>query len=261
MALGSASREAVGVLLGRLFEDAAPHFIMKYGIACYHIPKTSGDPVAFSINPNLTLQICSPSTDLSEIITKCKDERVLNFFGKNQPGFDMFNPPNNFFQFTNSIEDRGAGSHPLLISTVLECRKQVKSEEVRFIIVVAENESRYWEKSPQSFKINDESVVRKIKDGELIAKESNNDPEKGFKLNGQRTFDKLPVDTKKSLSNMKQYLGLISIQKRLFSTTSTSSSLRITNNKPFLLPRTTAAHLALHKPQAALRGIFTRFMR
>jgi len=168
--LRTAARETTGVLLGRLFENAAPYFIVKYGLSCFCIPKKSGDPATFSIDPNLDLQIHPPTTDMSYILDNYKDEKVLYYFGKNQSGLDMFNPPNNFFQFTNSIEDKNVGSHPLLFSTVLKCCQLLKNKEVRFIIAVAENESHYWEKSSQSFKINDQSIVDKINRQEVEGK-------------------------------------------------------------------------------------------
>jgi len=244
LALGRAAQESVGNMLGHLLQETAMTFISKSGLSCFDVPmKSEADPVAFTIQPGLKSKIVRPTKDFRWIVDECTDVKVAYFFGSNQPGFDIYIPPNNFINVANSIKKDRLARHPLLLDVMVACCELMKEKgmDMHMIVAVGKSDWHRW-RNARSFKVNVDSVVddinaklREVKKDPsgktkrvpgkkskplCVEEETSAEGQEEFKLNGERTLAGLPSVTQSKLGNFKQYLGLISTSKRSFSTLS-----------------------------------------
>ena len=196
--------KSLGNLMGQIFELYAAKLICDLGIEIRELSDESGVSAHKTSIPKGLIMKFHSVTKTEDILSECKDPNVLYVIGNNNPGFDFFNPPNNFFEVTNTLTD--CGKHPVLYSTFSTCCAQVKTPHVNLILVVEKGQEMKWKKT-LSFKINDKDVVEKI-----IQFESKN--ESPIKLNGVRSFSALPPTVQTTLKKVKQYRGMIDMYQR-----------------------------------------------
>ena len=198
------ANKSLGSLMGQIFEHCAAKLICDLGIEVRELNDESGVSAHKTSIPKGLIMKFHSVTETEVILNECTDPNVLYVIGNNNPGFDFFNPPNNFFQLTNTLTNYG--THPALYSTFARCCAQVKTSYVNLILVVEKSQEMKWKK-PLSFKINDMDVVKKI-----IQFESKK--ESPIKLNGVRSFSALPPAVQATLKKVKQYRGTIDMYQR-----------------------------------------------
>jgi len=200
ISVGSVSaNKSLGNLMGQIFEHCAAKLISDNGIEISELCEKSGvSALKTSIPKGLFVKFHNVA-ETKDILSECTDTSVLYVIGNNNHGFDFFNPPNNFFEVTNTLT--GYGTHPVLYSAFETCCAHVKTSHVNLILVVEESQEMKWKK-PLSFRINDEDIVKQI-----IQFESNK--ESPIKLNGVRSFSALPPTVQTTLKKVKQYRGMI----------------------------------------------------
>ena len=207
------AKKSLGVLMGQLLEHFAAKLIIENGLEIKELQEGGVSDTTTVISKGLVLQH-RQSASIEEILQTCINPEELYVFGNNNAGFDFFNPPNNFFEVTNTLTD--SGSHPLLYSALATCCSQVNSQDVNLILVVEKSQEEKWEK-PLAYKIDNENVVLDINIFEPPKKSP-------FKLNGIRSFGALPPSVQAALRKVKQYRGTIEVgQKRNFNSSTVAA--------------------------------------
>jgi hypothetical protein len=193
-------------MAAQVLEFLSPDIIIESGLTCHLI--SNGQDLGVGSNDQLDIRKglvlkSMPFAATREILKTCIDPTRLYNFGKVVHGFDMFMPPNYFFQITNTIS--GKYRHPLNLSTFLECCNSV-DQDVNLILVVEESQVPEWRKATQPWKVNVEDVVAAIKQ------------EGPFKHNGERAFAKLPENVRNKLSKVRVFVGGVRMRRVYYST-------------------------------------------
>lgn len=196
---------AFGGMHGMLLEHYAPELVIKNGLKCTQI---SDDANFFIIqNGSLEVVLCD-RRQIEDVFLCCTDPTKLYFFGDNNPAFDFFVPPNNFFNTTSTLTK--SGSHDISLSAAIKICQQLKDKEAKFVFVVPESEKEKWSRE-QSFLIKDNAVLEEL--------DAHGKP---INFGGVRSFKKLPVGTQQLLGNFRQYLAPLNITKSYYSTAASS---------------------------------------
>lgn len=195
-------------MAAQVLEFLSPDIFIERGLTCNLISNGHGLEVSnnnqLKIQKGLVLK-SMPFTSTRDILKTCLDTTKLYNFGKSVHGFDMFYPPNYFFQITNTLS--GKYKHPFLLSTFLECCDSVVGD-VNLILVVEESQVPNWSKAAQPWKVNVDAVVNAInkEEGRLT------DKSRLFERNGERAFAKLPKTTRDDLSKVRVFVGGVRIR-------------------------------------------------
>jgi hypothetical protein len=204
--------EILGAPVGRIFEILTPGLILSRGLTIEKFLK--GEDIMIggnleSLPAGYTEQKCDQIEDINYILDTYTNPDVLYSFCGTQKAFDYFIPPNNFLQLTGTLTDRG--QHTLLLTTVRKICQELQKRGLvaNFITTIKAGEQSKWNKSPQSFVIDDNKVVAAIN-----TKEKSDRRKDKFKLKGVRSFEKLPDETKRELGNLRQYIGVVSFQRK-----------------------------------------------
>jgi hypothetical protein len=206
-----------GPMAGQILEFLSPGTIAEKGLVCASIREDNKDGAdTLEIPKGLVLKAIEFSST-ENILKTCCDPKKLYNFGKCIHGFDMFNPPNNFFQITHCLS--GHYKHSLNLSTFLKCCDGVMEGSVNLILVVTEDHAPHWLKKRQPWKVNDEDVVIAINDEKNL--------KISFVVNSERALTKLPIHIQNKLSKLRVYVGGVNV--RSYST----QALRTAEIRPF----------------------------
>jgi hypothetical protein len=205
-----------GSLTGSIAEILYPKFIADEGFICNSFDNSS--TIKF---PKLKIQYLEVQK-VESLLENWTDPTVLYVIVRNMPGFDCFNPPNNFFQITNTLRKNKPGNHYILYSTFAILNKCLKSKnlDVNHILVVEENQRENW-KSELPFKIDSKAIIESNEPIKINGKS-----EKTLQQGQQSQYKNLPTNYKEGLSRVKQYIGLVTV-KRKFSTIKLLSNFAI----------------------------------
>lgn len=202
-------KRVVGPLSGCLFEHVAPRCIVeqkssvsdfdsKSKLSCQcldwrklefvvkHTADQSDDKVDCDKSMSKAL------SNVRKLLASCTNQSTMYDFGRNQPAFDAFVPPNVFISFASSVSDNF--NHPICLATALAlCQLVPGSDNVKFITAVPSGDSSKGWIREQSFVVNVEEHAKKL----------------NKKINCQCQESGLPVDAQTALKRFKQYTSIV----------------------------------------------------
>ena len=216
LALGGDYKSTVGVMLGRIFERLLASLISAKGMECREFGDSKS--AVYDIKHGLSFKKVDTHGTMSieEAIQKGGNDMMLYDYGRSMPGIDAFIPAgtatnstddviiNNdmYLQITHSIADKPTKLLNLNVLFQIALRNQdknvreCKSGKADFIVTIPHSQKDIFTTLP-SIKVNDKttcdaiiSIENKTEDNEVLENEEKDD--KVLKLNGQRTFSKLP---------------------------------------------------------------------